>query len=102
MLTQLYLRAFPIQRHPMWTCHCCNTGIPDPASGWGHSACELIPYNLTLGVFEATYAEPMLPVEMKARATAIAERPPPPKQRTVIPASQRVVRELGRLHGTGL
>ena len=36
----------------------------DPAGGQCRSAREFIPYNLTLEAFKATYAEPMLPVDV--------------------------------------
>ena len=39
--------------------------LHDPTGAQRRSACELIPYNLTLKAFKAAYAESMLPVEVE-------------------------------------
>ena len=41
----------------------------DPAGGQRRSAREFIPYNLTLEAFKATYAKPMLPLDVDGLET---------------------------------
>ena len=68
---------------------------------------KFIPYNLPLDSFEATYAEPMPRLRLKALnrgATTIAERPSSKKLAVVLrlPASQQASRGLSKLYGMGL
>ena len=79
----------------------------DPAGGQRRSTREFIPYSLTLEAFKATYAEPILPVEVEGlepqgdnncRAPLFKKSRGGPQTARLKSGEQRA----GRLHGMGL